>query len=297
MTKLLKLNKLRQHQLYFLMLSITLIPTSLFSQGSGEKIFMSVCRACHTIGQGRLVGPDLVNIQDSAKQDWLIKWIKSSQTMVKSGDKAAIKIFEEYKIPMPDNTLSDAQIIEVLNYIKSKSPQTENTKAAKSPAFKIQNNNGFNFDEAGKAEFNTGWDYFTGRKRFENGGPACMSCHNVVRDNLISGGLLAVDLTTAFSRLKVSGVNSIISSPPFPIMKTAFEDKPLTENERYYLLAFLKHSDFVAKSLQPENHNVRFLSTGIVGVIFLFGIFGLVWFNRKKVSVKHEIFKRQLKSK
>jgi len=286
-----------KHRVLFFIFLTFIIPTSIFAQGNGEKIFMSVCRACHTIGQGKLVGPELVNIQDRAKEDWLIKWIKSSQSLVKSGDKAAVKIFNEYKIPMPDNSLSDAQIKDVLNYIKSKSPQTKNTTVTKSASFDIQNSKGFNFNEAGKDEFNTGWDYFTGRKRFASGGPACISCHNVVKDDLINGGLLAVDLTSAFSRLKVSGVNSIISSPPFPIMKTAFKDKPLTKDERYYLLAFLKHSDFVAKSLQPENHNVRFLSTGIVGVIFLFGIFGLVWFNRKKVSVKQDIFARQLKSK
>ncbi len=297
MANLKKFNKSLQYILAFFIFIQLITPTSTFSQANGEKIFMSVCRACHTIGEGKLVGPDLANVQNRFKQDWLIKWIKSSQTLVKSGDSEAVKIFNTYKIPMPDNALTDAQIIEVLNYIKAKSPVIAGTEKVKPTEFKIKNELGFNFDEAGKEEFEIGLQYFTGKKKFENSGTPCIACHNVVKDNLISGGLLAKDLTSAFSRLSASGVNSIISSPPFPIMKTAFNDKPLTKNEKYYLLAFLKHSDFVAKSLQPENHNVRFLSTGIVGVIFLFGIFGLVWFTRKKDCVKKEIFKRQLNSK
>ncbi len=282
---------------YSFFLFLILIPEISFSQGNGEKIFMSVCRACHTIGQGRLVGPDLVNVQNRFKQEWLIKWIRSSQTLVKSGDPEAVSIFNKFKIPMPDNALTDAQIIEVINYIKEKSPKESGVKKSNAPAFKIKNSLGFNFDEAGKDEFKIGWKYFTGEKRFKNSGPACFSCHNVATDNLISGGLLAKDLTSAFSRLNAGGIDAIISSPPFPIMKTAFENKKLTKDEKYYLLAFLKHTDFISKSQKPENHNKRFIYAGIIGVFFLFFVFGIIWFNRKKGSVKQEIFKRQLKSK
>jgi len=291
-------NKLLQHPIAFFILFIALIPTSVLPQTNGEKIFMSVCRACHTIGQGRLVGPDLANIQNRLKEDWIVKFVKSSQTVVKSGDPIAVKIFNEYnKIIMPDQSFTDAQIIEVINYIKEKSPKESDTKKSNAPAFKIKNSLGFNFDEAGRDEFKIGGQYFTGEKRFENKGPACISCHNVVNNNLISGGLLAKDLTSAFSRLNAGGIDAIISNPPFPIMKTAFENKQLTQDEKYYLLAFLKHVDFTSKYQKPENHNERFIYAGLVGVFSLFFVFGVIWFNRKKGSVKQDIFKRQLKSK
>jgi len=288
-----------------LILLIQLIFTySSYSQNDGEKIFLSVCRACHTIGQGKLVGPDLKNIQNRLKKDWIIKWVKSSQKMVKSGDPAAVKIFNEYnKIPMPDNALTDAQIIDVLNYIKEKSPKETNTREekkiveSKTRPFEIKNNLGFNLEDAGKDEFELGLQYFTGETRFKNGGTACLSCHNVVNDNLIGGGLLGKDLTNAFSRLNASGINAIISNPPFPIMKTAFANRKLTKDERYYLLAFLKQTDYDSVYQSQVNYSKYFIYTGIIGVVFLFGIFGLVWFKRKKVSVKQDIFERQLKSK
>ncbi len=78
----------------------------------------SVCSACHTIGKGRLVGPDLKGVTDKYSEEWLINFIRASQKMVKAGDKDAVKIFDEYKIPMPDNNLTDDQIKGLLAYIK-----------------------------------------------------------------------------------------------------------------------------------------------------------------------------------
>lgn len=81
----------------------------------------AVCSACHSIGKGKLVGPDLKGVSDRYEQQWLISFIRSSQTMVKNGDEAAIKVFEEnMKIPMPDNpSFTDEQIIGLLNYIEN----------------------------------------------------------------------------------------------------------------------------------------------------------------------------------
>ncbi|MCD4664427.1 MAG: c-type cytochrome [Bacteroidales bacterium] len=79
----------------------------------------ATCGACHSIGKGRLVGPDLKGITERRDEAWLISFIRSSQTMVKDGDAEAVKIFDEYKIPMPDNNFTDEQIIGILNYIKN----------------------------------------------------------------------------------------------------------------------------------------------------------------------------------
>lgn len=92
---------------------------SSFAQSGGEKLFKTYCTACHTIGKGKLVGPDLKGVETRRKEDWLIKFIKSSQTMVKAGDAQAVKVFNDYgKIPMPDQNLSDAEIKSIIGYIK-----------------------------------------------------------------------------------------------------------------------------------------------------------------------------------
>ncbi len=87
--------------------------------GQGETMFKSSCSACHSVGKGRLVGPDLKDVDKRHSEEWLHAWIKSSQTVVKSGDTSAVRLFAEYNnMIMPDQNLSDADIKEVLAYIK-----------------------------------------------------------------------------------------------------------------------------------------------------------------------------------
>lgn len=88
------------------------------AQTQGEKLFKSTCVACHTVGKGKLVGPDLKGVNKKYDEKWLISFIRSSQALVKKGDARAVKTFNENnKIPMPDNNLSDADIKSILAYI------------------------------------------------------------------------------------------------------------------------------------------------------------------------------------
>src|SRR5690554_2870849 len=89
---------------------------------NGEKLFKSACAACHTIGGGKRVGPDLNGIATLRSEDWLIQWTRSSESLIQSGDPEAIAIFEEFnRVPMPDQNLTDAEIKEVIEYIREKS--------------------------------------------------------------------------------------------------------------------------------------------------------------------------------
>ena len=89
-----------------------------FGQTAEAEKNFQVCKACHTIGGGRLVGPDLKGITSQRDEEWLIKWIQNSQAMVQAGDPEAVKIFEEFnKIPMPNNDLTPEQIKDILKYI------------------------------------------------------------------------------------------------------------------------------------------------------------------------------------
>jgi hypothetical protein len=99
------------------------------------KLFQ-VCSACHTIGKGKLVGPDLMGVNDRHPREWMFRFIRNSQEMVQAGDPAAVKLFEENnKIPMPPQNLTDEQIIAILDYIKNYNPaQAEAQSAAAAPA-------------------------------------------------------------------------------------------------------------------------------------------------------------------
>ncbi len=86
----------------------------------GADLFRTNCGACHTVGKGKLVGPDLKGVQDRHNEEWIIKWVKGSQAMVKSGDKDAVKLFaDNSSIPMPDQSLADNDIKAILTFIKT----------------------------------------------------------------------------------------------------------------------------------------------------------------------------------
>ncbi|HVA97879.1 MAG TPA: cytochrome c [Bacteroidia bacterium] len=102
---------------FYLIIAVLLMPLFIFAQ-TGENLFHQNCAACHTIGNGKLVGPDLKGIEQIRSVPWLLKWIPSSQTFIKSGDKSAKKLFmDNNQIPMPDQALSQAQIKDILAYI------------------------------------------------------------------------------------------------------------------------------------------------------------------------------------
>ena len=95
-----------------------LVSVLAFSQTAEDEENYKVCKACHTIGGGQLVGPDLKGISEKRDEAWLISFVQNSQQMVQSGDEQAVKVFNENnKIPMPSNSLSDDQVRGILLYI------------------------------------------------------------------------------------------------------------------------------------------------------------------------------------
>lgn len=83
----------------------------------GKELFNANCAACHQLDK-KMIGPPLEKIGEKRDKQWLYKWIKDSQALIKAGDKDAIAIFEEYnKIPMtPFPNLSNQDIDDILAY-------------------------------------------------------------------------------------------------------------------------------------------------------------------------------------
>ncbi|HQW11859.1 MAG TPA: c-type cytochrome [Saprospiraceae bacterium] len=111
---------------YYPVLAIALLTMSsiyaVSAQEAGKTAFKQTCGACHTIGKGKLVGPDLINVGDRRTDAWLLKFIKSPQAVIDSKDKVADSLLQVYKVMMPDHpTLKDDQIHEILAYIKDQS--------------------------------------------------------------------------------------------------------------------------------------------------------------------------------
>jgi cytochrome c551/c552 len=103
------------------LLILFLFITSLsFGQTAEAEANFAVCKACHTIGGGKLVGPDLKGVTDRRDEAWIIKFVQNSTEFIQSGDATARQVFEENNnIPMPPNNLTDEQIKDILLYIES----------------------------------------------------------------------------------------------------------------------------------------------------------------------------------
>jgi cytochrome c2 len=286
-----------------LVIGNTVCYSSEADQLEGATYFNQICSACHTINGGRLVGPDLANVQERRSDEWLQKFIKSSQTLVNSGDPGAVAIFEEYnKMVMPDAPFTDNQISAVIVYIKAASGDSEEAAEASGEetvdAEKVSEEAALIETGAESIEANIfmGQNLFQGKTRFENGGPSCISCHHVKNDAIIGGGILAKELTTVFSRMGAPGVRAILGSAPFPVMQHAYLNKPLTDEEIVPIVAFLEQADRDHMFQQPRDYGVKLAGTGVVGLLVLLVVFSLIWRKRKKKLVNEDIFDRQVKS-
>ena len=258
-----------------------LLVTFLFQNSSnahdGEALFIT-CTACHTIGGGKLIGPDLAGVLDRRPEEEIISYVQNP---------AAFDV-----ILMPPQNLSADEIKAILKYIVSKSSVANQTNTEENEQIVKKPEVVLTLDDAIAGEH-----LFDGSTRFTNGGPSCITCHNVDYEQMMQGGLLAADLTQVYSRSGgMAGIKGVLTLLPFPAMKSSYEKKPLTEQEVTQLQAFLKHTD---ENLIYQHHGEKktlFLYFGIAGFITILTLIFFLWFDKKKRGVKDDIYNRQIKS-
>ena len=104
------------------LLLLTQVLVFAYSSEEGKTIFSNRCTACHAIDKN-VVGPALMNVDKRHDEKWIISFVHSSQTVIKSGDMAAVNLFNRFnKTPMPDHPdLTDEQVRSIISYIKAES--------------------------------------------------------------------------------------------------------------------------------------------------------------------------------
>ncbi len=91
---------------------------------SGQEIFETYCAACHTIGQGRSIGPDLAGVTTRREESWLKRQIKEPDALIAENDPIATQLLQEAdNIEMPPLELSDEQVAAVIEFLKSAEQQ------------------------------------------------------------------------------------------------------------------------------------------------------------------------------
>jgi len=145
-----------------------------------------------------------------------------------------------------------------------------------------------------------GLNLFEGIVRLKNGGAPCNVCHHVENDAVIGGGVLARDLTKAFTRMGAEGVKGMLphdgSESPFPVMQAAFKGKEITADEVRALVSFLQSADKLGTTQKPAQYSLKIFIGASVGVALMLIFIGLIGRGRKKKSVNSDIYDRQLKS-
>lgn len=100
-------------------------PTSVGAQAKGEErvlqgeaVFGQRCTACHTIGRGVLVGPDLQGVTERREGAWLKVHIQSPSTHRAQNDPMALANLKKFAVPMPDLGLTDREVEAAIAYLQ-----------------------------------------------------------------------------------------------------------------------------------------------------------------------------------
>src|ERR1041385_2829921 len=79
--------------------------TALSATASAQEaadFFRQNCISCHTVGGGRLTGPDLKNVTQRKEREWLVEFLQNPQAMLEKGDPYALKLQQEARgVVMP----------------------------------------------------------------------------------------------------------------------------------------------------------------------------------------------------
>jgi len=287
--------------LFFGVLALSLAATTLLagatspaqSATNGQAVFEAKCKACHTIGGGKLIGPDLKGITQRRDVSWLSAWIKAPDKVLASGDSIAKQLVGQYGMQMPNLGLSDTDVADLIAYFQSKdgaAPAASAAPNAAPTAQPTQDLSGTNLVLALNGDPQTGEQLFTGALALQNGGTHCMACHTVNGVGPLGGGALGPDLTHVYSRYGRQGLAAALSSLPFPTMQGVFANKALSTNDQADLLAFFENADQTGGQPRTQQNFQLVLGGGsALTIVFLAGM--LIFWPRQRTGIAERLRK------
>lgn len=266
------------------------------------------CLNCHTIGGGRLTGPDLKDLSQRQKRQWLVRFLMDPRGTIASGDPYAQQIFEAARnVPMPNMPGMTRELAEsLLDLIEAESKLQKSQFIGRQTADKP-------FTDDDRLQ---GHKLFVGQWRLYNGGPACISCHSarelpamdkgrastatpalaqillVAELPPLGGGQLGPALTSACERLKgCKALCDWLAPAKTESKHPVFKSHPLEPDEVHALAAYV---DAIAgkQTPSPSLGRMTFLLLGLVSamaLVFVFDGIGKLqcWRTRRAVLGRH----------
>ena len=93
----------------------------------GQYLYATRCAACHTIGNGDKVGPDLLGVTNVRDIKWLRRIIMEPDKLIEEKDPLAMSLFMKYKqIRMPRLGLPEADVNTLIDYMRTQSARVAN---------------------------------------------------------------------------------------------------------------------------------------------------------------------------
>jgi len=234
--------------------------------------FKQNCTSCHTIGGGKLAGPDLKGVAERQQVEWLITFVMDPKKAIDSGDPYAQELFREakgvYMPTLPGFTRDRAQ--KLIELIVFESAQEKSRFAG----LQISDR------PLTQADVDRGRAIYEGTQPILSGAPACISCHQVEGTGGFGGGRLGPDLSAVYSRLEGrKALGAWLGAPPSLTMQPVFSKAPLEGEEVLALVAFFK-STAEAGSPVTGRGPMGFLFAGIAGVVLVLVGFDFIWRRR-----------------
>lgn len=247
------------------------------------RFFQGNCQSCHTIGGGRLSGPDLKNVSSRRDREWLARFIVNPKSVIDSGDAYAQKLLLDargvYMPAAPGMTKDLAG--KLLDLIDVESALEKSRFAGVQVSDRPLTSEDVANGEA----------LFLGRTAFQSGAPACVSCHTTSGAFGLGGGRLGPDLTEAYARLEGrKALAAWLAAPPSLTMQPIYQRAPIESDEVLALVAYLKdQAEHGAETRSPSL--LLYFVSGVGLCALMLVLFDFVWRNRYR-AVRRPLLNR-----
>ncbi len=257
----------------------------------GEAIFQAKCSACHTIGGGdRPMGPDLAGVSELREQSWLADFIRNPGRLIAEGDPTALELLKRFNnFTMPSFKLTDKELSAVLAYLAA--PAEAQHHAAPETALEPA---AATLAPPPSGDAKRGEGLYVGTASFAKAGAPCLACHGIAGAGMgkAAGANYGPDLTGLWEDYGAEGVASILETLPFPSMEPIYATRPLTEEERADLAAFLKQ----VSGHQTASIGGRLTVDVIIATAVFFGLIGVLGWRRLR-AVRQPLVEKARKGK
>ncbi len=223
------------------------------------ELFVLKCAGCHTVGKGKLTGPDLIKSSEFPVSDLI----------------QAIKRMEEKVGPMEDEEIKG-----YASFIKSVNVQErivkEFERLSKIAEAKLEPPN----SKIGK-------DLFLGKRTLQNGGVSCNACHSTKEAKGWGGGKLGPSLNDVFKDFSKANLASAIVNSQWKVMKDVYNDHKVTQQESVHIVAYLDS----IKNNEDQKTSPMFHILSLGGFLLL--VLGTAFFYRKRLKSVRDKLRRQ----